>query len=190
VVHLLRILGALSILVGFSACANSTVPHGSAHGVEATRPLWGVSVAPFTDQREERPRHLGAFRHREGGRSRPLKAAVPISQWVASAFTKGLKARGLSASANGAFVLKGEIHEFSCDQTPPAVADVEVTIRLLRLSTGEEVFMRRYPAHRIESSRRQGKLSSAWELRQLASHTLQMVVDEALNDPEFQRQLH
>ena len=128
-----------------------------------------------------------------GGYGNPLKtleATQSISVLMQTAFSDGLRARGLQSS-NAGYQISGVIKKFDCSQlVNEAHAEVEVSI--FELSTGNRVFNQTYTADELDGSllTAAGIFGSVESLRALAEKALTEVVDKALEDTALRRSTH
>lgn len=149
-----------------------------------------VSIGKIADMRQEGEFTLGSVRSAIGMPLETLKTRVPVDSVVRNAFAHGLKARGmLAADSDGAYVLCGELLDLKCSQMLYPSAFARVRVNLARRGSGQIVFSRIYESHRHGETYAPGSGSPVPTLADLASRTLQNVVDQALDDRELRRRL-
>lgn len=149
-----------------------------------------VSIGKFADMRRLDDFKLGTVRSPIGTPLETLKTRVPMESVVRNAYAHGLKARGmLAAETEGAYILSGEILELECYQMLYPVASAEVRVNIVRRGSGQIVYSRIYQAHRRGETYAPGSGSPVQTLSDLASRTLQNVVDQSLDDRELRKRL-
>jgi uncharacterized lipoprotein YajG len=146
-----------------------------------------VSVGSFIDQRGETATWIGAVRGGYGNPLKTLEATTSVSMLVQTAFSDGLRARGLQASAAGAssYQISGVIKKLDCSQYVRREAHAVIQVDVFEASTGKKVFTQTYTADELEGSLlalNAGAFGSVESLRALAEKALNEVVDKALDD--------
>lgn len=149
-----------------------------------------VSIGKFADMRKETEFKLGTVRSAVGMPLETVKTRVPVDTMVRNAFAHGLKARGMLAGGSDAsYVLSGEVHTLKCSQMLYPTASARVRVNAVRRGSGVIVFSRIYEAERHGETYAPGSGSPIPALAELASRTLQNVVDQALDDRELRARL-
>jgi uncharacterized lipoprotein YajG len=157
--------------------------HGLRPGSGAT-----ISVGSFADKRDLPDNYLGQIREAAGPLQKKIETNVPVSQIVGNTFAYGLQHRKmLSSGKGGKYVLGGIIREFSCDQVLRAGASAEIAVTLTAPGAEKPAFRKTYTAERSEATVKLGVLGDPQKLRDLASRTLQELVDKALDDPDLRQ---
>lgn len=145
-----------------------------------------VAVGSFVDARgEQNPAWSGAIRGGFGNAIKVLELDRPVAEVVKSAFSDGLKARGLSPGVPGSGAqLTGVVRKFECDQVVRREATVEIELTVVDAS-GQSKFSRTYRSNNIDGSylnMSTGVFGSVEELRLVLEKTLRETVDKALED--------
>lgn len=149
-----------------------------------------VGIGKFADMRQEPEFRLGRVRSAVGMPLETLKTRVPVDSVVRNAFAHGLKARGmLAAESDASCVLCGEVLTLECSQMLYPTASARVRVNIVRRSNGQIVFSRIYESHRHGETYAPGSGSPVPTLADLASRTLQNVVDQALDDQDLRARL-
>ncbi|HEY2572499.1 MAG TPA: hypothetical protein VGH65_00475 [Verrucomicrobiaceae bacterium] len=149
-----------------------------------------VSIGRFSDMRTQDDFKLGTVRSPIGTPLETLKTRVPMAAVARNAFAHGLKARGmLAAEPEGAYVLTGEVYELECYQMLYPVATAKIRVNIMRRGSGEITYSRVYQARRSGETYAPGSGSPVQTLTDIASRTLQQVVDQALDDRELRKRL-
>jgi len=151
-----------------------------------------VSVGSFVDHRGESATWFGAIRGGYGNPLKVLEATPSISALVQSAFSQGLRDRGIQVSGDGHQQIVGVIKKLDCSQYERREANVEIEVSVIDTSSGKQLFNQTYSAESLEGSivaLNAGIFGSVEKLRALAEKTLSEVVDKALDDPALQHAL-
>lgn len=149
-----------------------------------------VAIGKFADMRRVGDFKLGTVRSAIGTPLESLNTRVPVSSVVRNAFAHGLSARGMLVGDNdGAYLLCGEVLELKCSQMLYPTASVSVRVNLVRRGSGQIVYSRIYESDRHGETYEPGSGSPVATLVDLASRSLQNVVDQALDDRELRRRL-
>ena len=170
-----------------SACSTTNVGLKYTSPIQATKAASSnsaVFVGTFVDQREDTSNWLGAIRGGYGNPLKNLESDQPVADLVKTAFTDGLRARGITVSDNGKTQLTGLVKKLDCNQyvRREAYADIEISVLD---STGQQRFVRTYSASNIEGSLlslKTGLFASVDDLRILLEKTLREAIDKALDD--------
>jgi uncharacterized lipoprotein YajG len=148
-----------------------------------------ISVGSFADNRGESATWFGAIRGGFGSPIKVLEATSSISELVQSAFSQGLRDRGIQVSSTGHRQIGGVIKKLDCDQYERREATVEIEVSVTDTATGKQLFIHTFTAHNIAGSvlaLDAGIFGSVEKLRALAEKTLSEAVDKALDDPALQ----
>jgi uncharacterized lipoprotein YajG len=148
-----------------------------------------VSVGSFVDNRGESATWFGAIRGGFGNPIKVLDATPSVSESVQSAFSQGLRDRGIQVSSSGRRQISGVIKKLDCDQYERREATVEIEVSIIETATGNQLFNRTFTDHKIEGSivaLDAGIFGSVEKLRALAEKTLSGAVDKALDDSALQ----
>jgi uncharacterized lipoprotein YajG len=177
-----------------AGCVTDTVSLGykSAAQITAANSGTAVSVGSFVDQRGETPTWIGAVRGGYGNPLKTLQTDKPVSALVQTAFTDGLRARGLLATSAGAYQVAGVIKKLDCSQYVRREAHAIIDVSVFDPS-GKQIFTQTYTADELEGSLMAlnvGVFGSVDSLRLLAEKTLNEVVDKALDDTAFRNAMH
>ncbi len=149
-----------------------------------------VSIGKFADMRQTGEFTLGTVRSAIGLPLDTLVTRVPVESVVRNAFAHGLKARGmLTTDADGTYILSGEVLDLKCSQMLYPTASASVRVNIVRRGSGEIVFSRIYQSSRQGETYAPGSGSPAPVLTELASRTLQNVVDQSLDDRQLRSRL-
>lgn len=151
-----------------------------------------VSVGSFADNRGESATWFGAIRGGFGSPIKVLEATPSISALVQSAFSQGLRDRGVEVSRSGHRQIAGVIKKLDCDQYERREATVEIEVSIIDTETGKQLFIQTFTTHNVEGSvlaLDAGIFGSVEKLRTLAEKTLSAAVDKALDDSLLQRAL-
>jgi len=185
-----RTLSTLVFTLILTACSTTSVglkysPTTGAAKLGASTSL--ITVGTFLDQRGEPDNWLGAIR---GGFGNPLKnieSDRPVSQIVQSAFTEGLRVRGVTTDSPSApLQISGVIRKLDCNQIVRREANVEIEVLVTETASGQQRFSRTYSGSNVDGSLisvNTGVFGSVEDLRALTEKTLREVVDKALDDP-------
>jgi hypothetical protein len=149
-----------------------------------------VSIGKFADMRQVGDFKLGTVRSAIGTPMEQIDTRVPVESVVRNSFAHGLKARGmLTTDADGPYILSGEVLELKCSQMLYPSASASVRVNLVRRGNGVIVYSRIYQSDRHGETYAPGSGSPVPTLTDLASRTLQNVVDQSLDDRELRRKL-
>lgn len=149
-----------------------------------------VSIGKFADMRQVGEYDLGTVRSAIGLPLDSLVTRVPVESVVRNAFAHGLKARNmLTAGAEGAYILSGEVLDLKCSQMLYPTAFASVRVNIVRRGSGMIVFSRIYQSTRQGETYAPGSGSPVPGLTDLASRALQNVVDQALDDRQLRSRL-
>jgi hypothetical protein len=188
----LRIILALALVVQLglvAGCVTDTVSLGykAAGQITAASSGAAVSVGSFLDQRGETATWIGAVRGGYGNPLKKLETDKPVAVLVQTAFTDGLRARGMLGAGPGAFQIAGVIKKLDCSQYVRREAHAAIDVTVFD-SSGKQVFTQTYIADELEGSLlalNVGVFGSVDTLRVLAEKALSEVVDKALDDTAF-----
>ncbi len=149
-----------------------------------------IEVGRFADFRRFGEFSLGTVHTPFGMPLETINTRVPVANVVRNAFAHGLSARKMLAPSESAqFILTGEVLEFECQQRVHPSSFASVRVNLVRVGSGEIVFSRVYQSARESDAYMPGSGSPVPNLRDLASHALQNVVDRALDDRALRSRL-
>ena len=158
-------------------------------GAKENHPV--IAVGTFTDQRKHEPNWLGAIR---GGYGNPLKTLTtpkPVKEVVRDTFEQALQQRGLAAAVGKAkYRLDGDVVQYDCNQYARREAHVSLTLKLVNLATGREVYSKAIAVDNVEGSRlslKTGIFASVDDLKVLAERTLAQAVSDFFADPGFKQ---
>jgi len=187
-----RLIGALALVVQLgtvSGCVTDTVSlsYKAAGQITASSSGAAVSVGSFVDQRGETATWIGAVRGGYGNPLKKLETDKPVAALVQTAFTDGLRARGLLGTGTGAFQKAGAIEKLDCSQYVRREAHAAIDVSVFD-SSGKQVFTQTHTADELEGSLMAlnvGVFGSVDTLRALAEKALSEVVDKALDDTAF-----
>jgi uncharacterized lipoprotein YajG len=180
-------IGATLLLL-MSGCSTNSVklnykPPATVAAAKQPKP---VTVGAFADQRGETPTWFGAIRGGYGNPLKKLEADPSVAENVKSAFSAGLKARGIDSSGGATLQIAGTIRKFDCSQYVRREAHAEIEVHVIDLSTGRQLFSQIYTADELQGSLmtlKAGVFASVEDLRIVAEQALSEVVDRALDDP-------
>ncbi len=148
-----------------------------------------VNVGPFTDQRKHAVHWLGAIRGGYGNSLKTLETPIPVSEVVRNAFADGLAARGLlSRKEDAPLTLFGVVEQFDCNQVARREAHARIRVTIVDNRQGEQLVSQLFARDTVTGSMitfDAGIFAAVDDLRQVAVATLNGVVDEALDSPQF-----
>ena len=182
-----RILLVATIAL-LSACSTTSVglkysPTESVSKVAATAPP--VFLGTFLDQRGVRQNWLGAIRGGFGNPLKNLESDRPVAELVRTAFSDGLRARGVTIDQTSAqYQITGVIRTLDCSQYVRREAHADIEISVLD-KAGQQRFARRYTSDALDGSLLSlsvGVFASVDDLRLIMEKTLRETVDKALDD--------
>jgi len=182
-VQIFALVAQFGIVAG---CVTDTVSLGYKPLGQITAASSGpaASVGSFVDQRGETATWIGAVRGGYGNPLKKLETDKPVAVLVQTAFTDGLRARGLLGTGAGAFQISGVIKKLDCSQYVRREAHAIIDVSVFDPS-GRQVFTRTYSADELEGSLMAlnvGVFGSVETLRALAEKALSELVDKALDD--------
>lgn len=176
-----------------AGCTTSQVelPYAGKGTSETTPQQAVVNVGVFTDQRKHAANWLGAIRGGYGNPLKTLETPIPVSQVVRNAFVDGLAARGLLSKKDDApLTLFGVVEQFDCNQVGRREAHARIRVTVVDNRQAEQLFSQTFSRDTVTGSMitlDAGVFASVDDLRQVAATTLNEVVDEALDSPQFLR---
>jgi len=183
--------------LAITACSTNNVglaykPSATIIAGDSTSPA--VSVGSFVDQRGETAAWIGAVRGGYGNPLKTLQVTASVSALVQTAFSDGLRARGLQASGGAhSYQISGVIKKLDCSQYVRREAHAVIDVAVFEASTGKQVFTQTYTADELEGSLlalNVGAFGSVESLRALAEKALNEVVDKALDDTALRNAMH
>lgn len=183
IIQVFALVMQLPIVAG---CVTDTVSLAYKPAGQAARVSSGtaVSVGSFVDQRGETSTWIGAVRGGFGNPLKKLETDKPVSTLVQTAFTEGLRARGLLGTGAGAYQISGVIKKLDCSQYERREAHAIIDVSVFDPS-GKQLFTQTYTADELEGSvvaLNVGVFGSVDRLRAVAEKALTEVVDKALDD--------
>ena len=143
-----------------------------------------VAIGPFIDKREEPGKWLGAIRGGYGNPMKNLEAERPVAEMGQSAFSEGLRARGIKVADEGKRKVIGTVIKLECNQYVRREAYVDIEIAVLD-QAGQQQFTKTYSASKVEGSLitlDAGIFASVDDLRIVLEKTLRQAIDQALDD--------
>ena len=186
---------ATLVVLFLSGCSTNTVHLTYNTSVVASQQAVtasSVEILSVSDSRKHASNWLGAIR---GGFGNPLKTLttdVPVKNVVENAFTAALKARGLLASTGGVYGMQVVVNQFDCNQYVRREAHVRLHVSMVKLASGQQIYARDIRVDKVTGSMitfNVGIFAAVEDLRKLANQALQEAVDQALDDPQFNRSL-
>lgn len=163
-----------------------TLTYAAPESVQRGEPT--IVFGEVRNSRERGENWLGAIR---GGYGNPLKVLVteqPVHEVVAQAVREGLAARGLAAES-GPHRLNLHVLRFDCNQFIPKDAHIIIAITLVDAQSDATLFENTYQVDRVGPGIGGGIFTPVEPLRALANSAMQMVIDQALDDPNFRTAL-
>ena len=145
-----------------------------------------VAVGTFTDARDADADWLGAIRGGFGNPLKKLRTEGPAVAVVADIFRTALVARGLLSEEPGDYRLSGSLTRLNCNELMRSEAHAAVGIVVVDVSTGQDVLRKEYAAERTAGGTGGGVFSSVHALRQLLEDVTSELVDQVLDDPDFE----
>lgn len=145
---------------------------------------YAVAIGPFLDKREETGTWLGAIRGGYGNPIKNLEAERPVAEMVKSAFSEGLRSRGITIADEGKNKVIGTVTKLECNQYVRREAYVDIEISVLD-QAGQQKFTKTYSASKVEGSLitlDAGVFASVDDLRIVLEKTLRQAIDQALDD--------
>ena len=144
-----------------------------------------IMVGTFADMRGYKPNWVGRIRGTFGNSLERLVVDETVATLVQTQFRDGLRARQFPVvDADAVFEISGVIRKLTSLQYVHVETNVEIEVRLRRLSSGDAIFTRTYSAKAVETAR------PVQAIRALTEKTLGDVVNQALDDPAFRGALH
>jgi uncharacterized lipoprotein YajG len=144
-----------------------------------------IMVGTFADMRGYKPNWIGRIRGTFGNSLERLVVDESVATLVQNQFRDGLRARQVTVVDAGApFEISGVIRKLTSLQYVHVETNVEIEVRLRRVSSGDAIFTRTYSAKAVETAR------PVQAIRALTEKTLGDVVNQALDDPAFRGALH
>lgn len=154
-----------------------------------------VMVGTFVDLRGRKPNWIGRIRGTFGNSLDKLVVDESVATLVQTQFRDGLLARQFSVvDADAVFEISGVIRKLSSIQYVHLETDVEIEVRLRRLSTGDQIFAHTYSARAVEASgaytvQAVESARPVEAIRASTEKTLREVVNQALDDAAFREAL-
>lgn len=180
------LLGCCALMTACSV-THADLPYDSSRVAPSRLPPRAlVEIGSVADNRSTTPNWLGAIR---GGFGQPLQTIVterPVSDVVRSAFTDGLKARGLNG-AGSQYSMRLDIEKLDCSQYWRREAHAHIGVSVINKVSGQVAYQRKVVADRVVGSELfdRGLFADTEDLRKVANATLQDAIDQTLDDPKF-----
>ncbi|MCP4847532.1 MAG: hypothetical protein GY899_06255 [Verrucomicrobiaceae bacterium] len=156
-------------------------------GIQGKSDTPKLRVGRINDARDIKGTEIGAIRNEFGVPIKTLHAKRPIAQIAHNAFAYALKARNMSTVKNPKYTLSADIIELWCHQYTTQDAGCRARINIYNTSTKNLIFSKEYSAKHSRQTLKITYWSSVEEVATVVSHTLQEIVDNALDDPDFRR---
>lgn len=184
-------LAGAALLVGLSACTNSSVVSlDYVPTPQAVRGQPDFEVGNFKDKRDEAPQVLGRVRLPVGPAVDTIQTRLPVSSVVENAFSYALQSRGmLAAGERGRFLLKGDVLDLRSQLLVHPYGYARLRVTVVDKASGSVVHSKVYEGERQSTAYRPGSGSPVGLLRDLTSRALQEAVDKALDDPTMRERL-